>query len=67
MELDLVEITTLATGEKRYFAVNDRHYDAMLACGGSDLDLVYSWRRLGTVVIEEEILHEEGWQWRETG
>lgn len=31
MELNLVSVRNQLTGKLSYFAVNDRHYDAMLA------------------------------------
>jgi hypothetical protein len=60
MELNLVKVTDLKTNKSSYYAVNDKHYDAMLAGGGSNLDLEYSWDWLGDVIITEEILNEEG-------
>lgn len=59
MTLNLVSIKEKATGKVRYYGVNDKHYDAMLATGGSNLDLEYDWNWLGDVEISEEILTEE--------
>lgn len=58
--LNLVCITDKKTGKKSYFGVNDKHYDAMLACEGSSLEESSSWEWLGDVTIEEHILAEEG-------
>lgn len=65
MELSLVVITDKKTGRKSYFGVNDKHYDAMLACGGSVLDEISSWDWLGDINISEEILNEQGYFYRE--
>lgn len=61
MELSLVKITNKKTNKVSYSAVNDRHYDGMLACGGSNLELEYDWDWLGDVEIDEQILNEQGW------
>lgn len=56
MELSLVCILDEKTKVKTYHAVNDYHYDGMLA--GEIQGLSWSW--LGQVYITEEILNEEG-------
>lgn len=33
MELNLVSVRNQLTGKLTYHGVNDKHYDAMLACG----------------------------------
>lgn len=62
LTLNLVSITTKSDNSTRYYGVNDKHYDGMLATGGSILDDQYSWRYLGDVMIEEQILNEEGFR-----
>jgi hypothetical protein len=62
MELSLVVVIDKKTNKGRYYAVNNKHYDAMLASGGSSLDDEYEWKWLGDVNISEEILQEEGYQ-----
>lgn len=57
MELSLVAVKDETTGRVTYFGVNDKHYDAML-CGELE---GFSWRWLGQIIIEEEILNEEGY------
>ncbi len=66
MELSLVSVKNKKTGKLSYFGVNDRHYDAMLACGGSSIELEYEWEWLGDIVIEEEILNEQGYFFKES-
>lgn len=61
MQLYLVKIRDKTTKKVSYHAVNDKHYDAMLAGGGSNLDDLYSWEWLGDVEISDEILNEEGY------
>jgi len=63
MELNLIEYTT-PQGSIRYYAVNDRHYDGMLAAQ-LDEHKYGSWRWLGDIIIEEEILNEQGYFWQE--
>lgn len=65
LELSLVCVTDKITGKKQYFGVNDKHYDAMLATGGSVLDTLYEWDWLGEVIIQEDILKESGLKWIE--
>ncbi len=60
MELDLVKIVNKKTKGVTYHAVNDKHYNAMLAGAGSNLDDLYDWQYVGSVEIEDEILEEEG-------
>lgn len=59
MELSLIKYTH-PDGRITYHAVNDRHYDAMLA---SPLDETKygTWDWLGDVIIDEEILNEQGY------
>ena len=65
MELDLI-IYTDAEGKKTYHAVNDKHYEAMGACGhGLDESIYGSWDWLGDVQISEEILNEQGYYYKE--
>lgn len=59
LELNLVCVFNKKENTKQYFAVNDKHYDAMLASG--DID-GYEWKWLGNVIIEEQILFEEGFR-----
>lgn len=66
MELSLVVIKNKITGKSTYHAVNDKHYDAMLASGGSDLEEVYDWHWMGDVEISEEILNEQGFFWKDS-
>lgn len=61
MELSLVQIKDKQTGKITYYGVNDKHYDAMLASGGSDLDDQFEWNWLGDVCVDEQILMEEGY------
>lgn len=63
MELSLVKIVDKNNPKSppRYFGVNDKHYDAMLSSGGSNLDIEYEWYWLGDVNISEEILNEQGY------
>ncbi len=61
MELNLISIKDLKTGRITYHAVNDKHYDGILATGGSNFDLSYEWKYLGDISITEEILNEEKW------
>lgn len=61
LELSLVKITNHKEGTSKYFAVNDKHYDAMLAGEVKD----HSWEWLGDVFIEDEILDECGLDWRQ--
>ena len=63
MILNLVRIKNKVSGAIEYFGINDKHYDAMLASGGSNLDLTYEWELLGDVVIENHNLLEAGWIW----
>lgn len=65
LELSLVKVLNKKTGQIQYFGVNDKHYDAMLACGGSNLDLEYDWAWLGSVNISEEILNEQGYFYKD--
>lgn len=60
MTLNLVKILDKKTGTSSYHAVNDLHYNAMLAGGGSYYDDIYSWEWLGDIEISEEVLNEEG-------
>lgn len=62
MELNLIQIKNKKTGQTTYHGVNDNHYDAMLASGGSNLDDLYEWSWLGDVVISEDVLFEEGYE-----
>lgn len=59
LELNLVAIKNKQTHKIQYFAVNDKHYDGMLAGSGSSIDLEYEWNWLGSVFISDEILTEE--------
>lgn len=61
MQLSLVKITHRATGKVTYYAVNDKHYDAMLACGGSSLEDEYLWEWIGDVEVSQEVLNEQGY------
>jgi hypothetical protein len=61
MELNLVSVKNKTTGKVAYYGVDDRHYDAMLASGGSNLDDEFEWNWLGQVEVSEEILGEEGY------
>lgn len=61
MELSLVQIKDKQTGKVTYYGVNDKHYDGMLATGGSILDDQYEWKWLGDVVVDEQVLIEEGY------
>lgn len=63
MELSLVVVKNKLTGKSTFHAVNDKHYDAMLASGGSVIDEEYEWDWLGSVEISEEILNEQGFYW----
>lgn len=63
MELNLVKIINKKTKRVMYFGVNDRHYDGMLATGGSNLDDLHEWNWLGDVTISEKILNEQGYFW----
>lgn len=65
MELSLIVIKNKKTGESTYHALNDKHYDAMLATGGSNFDLEYEWAWMGSVLIPEEVLNEQGFFWKE--
>jgi hypothetical protein len=60
VELNLVAITERATGKTTYHAVDDRSYDAMLATGGSDLDMQYDWKYLGPVHVSHRDIHYTG-------
>lgn len=64
MILNLVMIKD-SFGKKEYFAVNDKHYDAMLACGGTSLDYTHSWEYLGDIEISGVILEEEGYKYEQ--
>lgn len=59
MELSLIKYTR-PNGRVTYHAVNDRHYDAMLA-GPLDETKYGTWDWLGDVIIDEEILNEQGY------
>ncbi len=61
MELELVWVRELPDGRKNYFAVNDKHYDAMLAGEIQG----WEWDRVGTVSISEEILNEQGYFYKD--
>ncbi len=61
MELSLVWVLNQSTGRKQYFAVNDRHYDAMLA---GEID-GYEWGWLGDVTIEEHVLNEQNYYYKD--
>lgn len=61
LELSLVKITNHKEGKTYYHAVNDKHYDAMLA---GEIE-GFSWEWLGDVFIEDEILDECGLDWRQ--
>lgn len=66
MELELVAVTNKNTGVVQYYAVNDQHYDGMLASGGChELEKDYDWKPLGIVRITEEILNEQGYFWKD--
>lgn len=66
MELNLVWVKDKETGRTTYFAVNDKHYDAMLACGGCwEIEKRSEWGWLGSVEITEEILNEQGYYFKE--
>lgn len=65
MELSLVCIKNKLTGKLQYFGVNDRHYDAMLASGGSSLEDEFEWDWLGDINISEEILNEQGYFYKD--
>lgn len=56
LELSLVWVLDKKTGIKRYYGVNNKHYDAMLCGEIEGLD----WGWLGDVLISEEILNEQG-------
>jgi len=59
MELNLIEYTK-PDGSIKYFAVNDKHYDGMLAAQLDEAKFG-KWDWLGSVWIEEEILNEQGY------
>lgn len=61
MELSLIRLTNKKTNKTTYHAVNDKHYDGMLASGGSNLDLEYEWAWIGDVEISEDVLNEQGY------
>lgn len=63
LELNLVRLFN-KLGVKYHYAINDEHYDAMLA---SPLDPKEfgEWEYLGTVYIEEDILNECGYYFNE--
>lgn len=65
MKLSLVKVTNKSTNKSEYFGINDKHYDAMLASSGSNLDLEYCWHWLGDIHISEEILNEERFFFKE--
>lgn len=63
MELSLIKYIH-PDGKIQYFTVNDKHYDGMLA---SQLDEAKygKWEWLGDVIIDEEILNEQGYFWQD--
>lgn len=65
MELNLVSVLNKETNKVTYHAVNDRHYDGMLAAGGSEFEDKHPWDWLGDVEISEEILNEQGYFYKE--
>jgi len=66
MELSLIKIK-YPDGLTSYHAVNDLHYDAMLTCGHLDPKVYGGWDWMGDVTIDEEILNEQGFYWKEEG
>jgi hypothetical protein len=60
MILNLVKIKNIKTNTVSYHAVNELHYNSMLACGGTSYELEFEWEYMGDVEISEEILNEEG-------
>ena len=65
MELNLIKVTNKKTGQLRYYAINDKHYDAMLGTGGSNFDLEYEWDWLGDVDICEDSLETKGYFYKD--
>ena len=66
MELNLVSVLDKETNRVTYHAVNDKHYDGMLASGGCwELEKRYDWDWLGDVEISEEILNEQGYFYKD--
>lgn len=66
LELDLVKIIPV-DGPSYYHAVNNKHYDAMLA-GNLDENKFGKWEPVGNVYIDEKILNELGyWYTKELG
>src|SRR4051812_44098245 len=60
LELNLVKVINKENGARRFYGVNDKHYDGMFAAGGIALEDKFDWDYLGDVVIEEQILNEQG-------
>ena len=58
LTLSLIKIID-KNGKVSYHAVNDRHYDAMLASPLNEQEFG-TWEWLGDVHITEEILNEQG-------
>ena len=63
MELNLIKYIR-PDGKIQYFAVNDRHYDGMLAAPLDETEFG-KWDWLGDVIIEEDILNEQGYFWQD--
>ncbi len=61
LNLHLVRIINKEDNSTNYFGVNDKHLDAMLNSGGTDLDLIFYWGLEGKVNISEDILNEQGY------
>ena len=59
LELSLIKYIH-PDGKVTYHAVNDKHYDGMLA-GGLSEEKYGKWDWLGDVFISEEILGEQGY------
>lgn len=55
IELNLVCVENISEKTKTFYAVNDKHYDGMLASG--DIE-GFKWEYIGSVYISQEIISE---------